>query len=102
MKKQKVLFFGLIILVVTGVSVSAGLQTPSQQRNKPDEAQELTDAIRRGGLREAARRKGRFVMQVDPTWDWANFDLEALTKSSTDVVVGEAGESKPQLNRDGD
>ena len=103
MQKHKALFLGLIILVVTGVSVSAGLQTQSQQPNKPDnEAKELANAIRRGGLREAARRKGRFVMQVDPTWDWANFDLEALTKNSTDVVVGEAGASKAQLNRDGD
>ena len=103
MKKHKVLLFGLVILIVTGVSVSADLQTQTQQTNKQEnETKELTDAIRRGGLREAARRKGHFVIQIDPTWDWASFDLESLTKRSTDVVVGQAGEPKAQLNREGD
>ena len=102
-KKQRVPFFGLLILIITGVSVSAGLQTQNQQPNKKDnEAKELTDAIRRGGLREAARRKGRFVLKIDPSWDWATFDLESLTKSSTAVVTGEVVDSKPQLDPGGE
>lgn len=103
MKNHKVLLVGLLLIVITGVSVSAGLQPQSQEPNKQDkEAKELLDAIRRGGLREAARRKGRYVVKMDPTWDWSNFDLESLTKKSAVVLIGEATESKPQLNRDGD
>jgi len=60
----------------------------SQNQTDRDEQKKMTEAIRRGGYREAARIKGHYVGTVDPNWDWASFDLETLTKSSAAVVIG--------------
>ena len=103
MKNYKTLLVGLLLIVIPSGSVSARLQPQSQEAKQQDkEAKELVDAIRRGGFREAARLKGRYVARMDPTWDWSNFDLESLTARSAAVLIGEATDSSPQLSRDGD
>lgn len=78
--------------------------TSSKSQNQPDrdEQKKMTEAIRRGGYREAARIKRHYVGTVDPYWDWASFDLETLTKSSAAVVIGVPESSKGQLDPSGE
>ncbi len=64
------------------------LQQPASQNKGNDDAIALRDALRRGGLRAAAKLKGNYVEQVDPHWDWGQFSVETLTKNSTAVIVG--------------
>ena len=48
----------------------------------------IRDALRRGGLREAAKLKGVYIREYDPHWDLGNFNIESLTRGSDAVVVG--------------
>ena len=65
-------------------------QTPlsGSQESAANGFREVRDALRRGGLREAAKLKGHYVGDFDPHWDSGRFDIEALTKNSMAVVVG--------------
>lgn len=83
--------------VFTGV-----IQSQPQQPREKNEAQKLVEALRRGGYREAARLKGHYVGTEDPTWDWANFNLEELTKTSAAVIVGVPQTNVAQLSPTGD
>lgn len=102
MNIRKPILFGILILTAAVITMGGTYQS-GQDKKKPQlsDEKEISDALSRGGYREAARLKGHVVTQVDPTWDWAGFDLETLTKSSAAVVVGEAGEGKGQLSHDG-
>jgi hypothetical protein len=88
------LLFALYLLPITS--------SKSQNQTDSDEQRKMVEAIRRGGYREAARIKGHYVGTVDPYWDWANFDLETLTKSSAAVVIGIPEMSKGKLNSNGE
>ena len=57
--------------------------TPTQ-----DEHNRLVDAVRRGGLREAARIKGSYAATKNASWDAVFADTESLTSHSALVVVG--------------
>jgi hypothetical protein len=76
-------------LVVSGRG-SRPSNTPqsSASQTQNDDAIALRRALRRGGLREAAKLKGNYVAEYDPHWDWAQFSVETLTKSSAAVIVG--------------
>lgn len=63
-------------------------QDPAQQKPSIDDAVALRNALRRGGLREAAKLKGHYVAEYNPHPDWGNFDVENLTKNSAAVIVG--------------
>jgi len=54
---------------------------------RENSSQELVEATRKGGLREAARIKKNFVSS-EPSSGWAKYDLEALTQNSSLIVVG--------------
>ena len=88
-----------IVLVI--LSALAGIGT-SQSQTPPnvDEHKRLVEAIRRGGYREAAKVKGRYIGVKDPSWD-LNFDLETLTKTSAAVVIGVPQRGISQLSSDG-
>jgi hypothetical protein len=62
-------------------------QSPASQKQN-DEATAVRDALRRGGLREAAKLKRNYVAEYDPHWDWGHFTVENLTKNSVAVLVG--------------
>lgn len=96
--------FGLIVLIVSALAgASATGRFQSQKAGTgPDEHQKLTDAMRRGGLREVAKIKGHYVVSKDPNWDWSAFDLESLTKSSVGIIVGVPNIGKAQLDSAGD
>src|SRR5215216_1025982 len=81
------LMAGASFLVISSRG-SRELQNPPTQNASNDEAVALRQALRQGGLREAAKLKGVYVGEYDPHWDWAQFTLEALTKNSAAVIVG--------------
>jgi hypothetical protein len=81
------LFAAAALLSVIVIS-NAGASRPSVQDKKAGEHIAIRDALRRGGLREAAKIKGHYVREFDPHWDLHQFDIESLTKSSAVVVVG--------------
>jgi hypothetical protein len=73
-------------LVVSGRG-SRPSQSPASQKQADDEALKVRQALKRGGLREAAKVKGNYVEDYDPHWDIA-LRVEDLTKNSVAVIVG--------------
>lgn len=76
------------IAVTTLVISSAWGRYASGQDSAADDQTTVRDALRRGGLREAARIKGHYVGEFDPHWDFGRFDIETLAKNSAVVIVG--------------
>jgi hypothetical protein len=74
-------------------------------RNESDESYEehmaVVEALRRGGLKAAAKLKGNFVRPFDPHPDWLSFGMEKLTASSEAVVVGVPVKNVCELTPDG-
>jgi hypothetical protein len=60
----------------------------SGQNGAANDYETVRDALRRGGLREAARIKGHYVGDFDPHWDFGRFGIETLAKNSALVIVG--------------
>jgi hypothetical protein len=75
----------------------------SQEPNKPnkEEAQQLVEAIRKGGLREAARIKKHYV-NTESASHWIKYDLESLTKNSGNIIVGTPIYHASQLSSNGE
>ena len=90
--------FALLIIISARASRS---QNP-QQVQAQSERSELTDAVRKGGLREAARLKGNYVITVKPTWDAVFADVESLTSHSEIVILGAPTQSSCRLSSEGD
>lgn len=91
MTKKKVLFMAsLCIVILISVIGMSGAQdkTSSAQGSDANDHVAIRDALRRGGLREAAKLKGHYVHEFDPHWDFGQCDLEGLSKNSAAVIVG--------------
>jgi hypothetical protein len=82
-----VTLIGVLVVAVGLVSALWGPDASGQNSDASDHSK-VRDALRRGGLREAARIKGRYVASTDVHWDFGQFDVETLTKNSTAVIVG--------------
>lgn len=82
--------FSLVVVVLVSLMGTSRTQTrpPGSQESAANDFREVRDALRRGGLREAAKLKGHYVGDFDPHWDSGRFDIEKLTKNSMAVVVG--------------
>lgn len=91
----------VVCLIFANVFTGLTQSQPQKSSDKSD-AKNVVEAMRRGGYREAARLKGHYVGTADPTWDWSNFNLEELTKSSAAVIVGMPQTSVAQLSSTGD
>ena len=91
-----------VVTLLFAISFMPIPSSKSQNQTDRDEQKKMTEAIRRGGYREAAKIKGHYVGTVDPYWDWASFGLETLTKSSAAVVIGIPERSKGQLDSNGE
>lgn len=65
-------------------------------QDRPD----IVAAVRRGGLREAARIKRHYVASIR-TSSWLKYDVESLVKNSEAVVTGTAGSGVGRLSSDG-
>ena len=70
------LFGSLLLAVKNGITQS-----------KPKEEESVAKAIRRGGLREAARIKDEYKGTVRTT-GWMKFDLDGITSNSSNIVIG--------------
>lgn len=84
---KKLLIVLSIVVTVSGVG-GRWWGDASGQNSAAGDRIEVRDALRRGGLREAARVKGHYVGEFDPHWDYGSFDVETLAKNSAAVIVG--------------
>lgn len=87
-----VVFLGLVAFTMVKV-------VKSQETNTKSTASTV-EAIRRGGLREAARIKGHYVGSGN-VCSWLKYDLESLTKNSASIIIGTPISSTSQLTADG-
>jgi len=100
---NKVVFLSAAVLVGFAVLILNSARRTSSQTQEPlNDNKKMVDAIRRGGLKEAAKLKRHYIATEDPNWDWANFNLEQLTKTSVAVIVGVPQTSVVQLSPTGD
>jgi hypothetical protein len=74
-----------IAVSIIGADMARGLIASAQSA---DDRDAVVSALRRGGLREAAKLKGHYGFDFDPHWDFGRFDIETLTRRSAAVVVG--------------
>lgn len=92
----------LILFTVIGLAFifgrAATQSLSAQKREGPDE---LTSAVRKGGLKEGARIKKRFVSS-ERTTGWAKYDLESLTSHSAAVIMGAPVNSVSSLTANGE
>lgn len=72
-----------LLMVVLGFMVAKSGNTSSLAQ--PQET--TVAAVRRGGLREAAKAKGQYVSSQRTT-GWLKYDLESLTENSAIVAIG--------------
>jgi hypothetical protein len=79
--------FVFVPILIIGINRTPA-QLPRAQESAANDFSAVRDALRRGGLREAAKIKGHYVADFDPHWDSGRFDIESLTKNSMAVVVG--------------
>ena len=70
--------FGLTLVIAFSRNGKSQLQNPSDV----DDHKRLVEAIRRGGLREAARIKGSYVISKNAGWDAVFADTESLNSHS--------------------
>ena len=90
--KRQLVKYGLIIGVavsgIVGVVLTKGQgQDPDARKKVDDERSRIVQAVRRGGLREAARIKGNYVsthIVESPVYS----GLEALASHSSLIIVG--------------
>jgi hypothetical protein len=94
---------GILAIIVLG---SARARVPQSQQPQPPRTQEehaqLVEAVRRGGLREAAKIKGAYVVVIDPNWDAVFADIESLTSHSDMVIIGTVNKGTSRVSSEGD
>lgn len=114
MKKYIMMKHGLFLLVpmmVTVAAIASFVFAQSQQNQSPNNTNEqertyeeeraFREALRKGGVKEAAKIKGNYVGTYDPFWNRPQLDIEGLTKNSELVVVGVPIKNRCRLTRDG-
>jgi hypothetical protein len=84
--KSAFLITTLIVLTLVVIGIGSVRARFSNLQNHDDV--EVRDALRRGGLREAAKLKGHYVGEFDPHWDFSQLGVELLTKNSALVIIG--------------
>jgi hypothetical protein len=93
----------LIVFTLTGLVLIFGKDAATQSisAQKREGQDELVTAVRKGGLREGARIKKRFVSS-ESTTGWAKYDLESLTSHSAAVIMGTPLNSVASLTANGE
>src|SRR5258706_3465706 len=87
------IFLGLITLALTKI-------VRSQEPNPQDMPADDSEAIRRGGLREAARIRGHYG-GIRTTIYFLKYDLESLAAHSGDIIIGTPIDNTVHLSADG-
>jgi hypothetical protein len=100
---HKPLLLLTIVFALTALALIFGndASTQSLSSQKRQSLDQVTEAVRKGGLKEGARIKKRFVSS-ESTTGWAKYDLEALTSHSAAVIMGIPSESSSSLTTNGD
>lgn len=80
-------FVMLVLLILLAIAFARSGNTQALKNQQKDESQELVTAVRRGGLKGAARLKKNYV-GTERTSGWANLDLENFVRNSSTIIVG--------------
>lgn len=94
--KQLNFMIGFILL---GLMTLAVVKIAKSQEPKPQDSSDV-EAIRRGGLREAARIRGHWVGSMR-TSHFLKYDLESLAAHSSNIIIGSLIDSSSHLSPDG-
>lgn len=94
-------FVMLVLLVLLAIAFARSGNTQALKNQQKDESQELVTAVRRGGLKEAARLKKNYV-GTERTSGWAKLDLENLVRNSSTIIVGTPLISASKLSDSGE
>src|SRR5215217_137293 len=100
---RKPLLLLMIVFTLTGLALifGKGAATQSLSAQKREGPDQVVTAVRKGGLREGARIKKRFVSS-ESTTGWAKYDLESLTSHSSVVIMGTPLDSASSLTANGE
>lgn len=96
--RKRLLFGGVALVVILGF---LAVNKSKVALGELQDQESLTAAIRRGGLREAAKIK-RHYEGIQPTSGWIKYDLEALTENSSMILVGTPLNSSSNLTGSGE
>lgn len=99
--KYLYVFPALICLSLLVIGLVRGVHSQGTQNSAEAQERAIIEAMRRGGLREAARIKGHYVGSIN-TSHWLKYDLESLTKNSAAVIIGKPLSSASRLSPDGE
>jgi hypothetical protein len=86
--RKQASLIGIALVVLTGgflLVKNAEMQSLTKQGSQEPDPVML--ALRKGGLREAAKLKGHYV-GIERTSDWGKYSLNSLTQASSYIVVG--------------
>lgn len=85
MRKQLIFLIGITLfgLITVALVKNVRSQEPAPQNTSSDDS----EAIRRGGLREAARIRGHYV-GISTTSYFLKYDLESLAAHSGNIIIG--------------
>lgn len=97
-QRRQVLFVTVLLLLISVglLMAQSGISQQATQNSQGD-----VEAVRRGGLREAARTKGKDVGTTG-SGSWVRYDLESLTSHSLAIVMGTPVASVAQLSDSGE
>jgi hypothetical protein len=78
-----------VIVLISLIRIGrASAQISEPQERASNDSLELVEALRNGGIKAAAKLKGRYIFDFDAHWNMGRFNSEALTRKSMVVVVG--------------
>jgi hypothetical protein len=95
----------VLILVIVSLAVLAsikafGQEPPLSRLATRNGDRATTEAVRKGGLREAAKLRGTFVTTGNP-FVWDQYDVGSLAAKSKIIVIGTPTTSMCRLSSDG-
>jgi hypothetical protein len=94
-----ILFASSVLITIT-LLTRVGI-TQSTKKEKDVSARELSQAVRKSGLRGAAQLKKDYVVS-ERSSGWAKYNLEDLSKHSSTIIVGTPVFSSSQLSPSGE
>ena len=89
----------LLAAMSSGILVSRAAGLPEQQSRV---SEQVAEALRTGGLREAAKVTGRFTREIPGADSGGPSTISELVRESTLIVLGRTGSNRSRLDPDGD
>ena len=97
----------LVVVIISWALLALGFllvrngNTQSLPNKTSQESDSVVNAVRKGGLREAARIKRHYVA-TERTAGWLMYDLDALANSSASIIIGTPVSASSKLAASGD